>query len=410
MVFGTAPSYDLVNWDYWLAFLLMLPNCSDLNGRKFNYYVAQITIALKRKLNYNQTKRDDDMDELQLNVPLLRRRVPNLTTAARNMGLRAATVSNLCTGKIPVGRAEVKTLVALATLAGCTLDELIIRGGAMGMIETGIRVLDVFAPLVRGGTIGFVTRPDQGQMVLLAELYHRMKSRGFATVFWMPTVERIGIRDVVDEVEVICHTMDEVYEQIAKVRHEQDVLLGADRSVVLSGELLTLKERLQEAGTRPVTIALVDTMGDGIDEDTPYGPLDTLLRFDADLAVRSYFPAINPVISTSTLLEGAQLEAMHTTIQQRARKLLRRYRELRALVSARGIEKLPESDITIYRRGERLEAFLTQPFYVAEEFTKKPGSWPTLIDSLESIRRIVDGAADDVSVENLTYIGRLEFI
>ena len=70
-------------------------------------------------------------EELQLNVPLLRRRVPNLTTAAREAGLRAATVSNLCTGKIPVGRAEVRTLVALANLAGCSLDELIIRGSVV---------------------------------------------------------------------------------------------------------------------------------------------------------------------------------------------------------------------------------------------------------------------------------------
>lgn len=347
------------------------------------------------------------MDDLQLNVALLRRRVPNLTAAASRIGLRAATVSNLCTGKISVGRAEVKTLVALATLAGCTVDELIIRGGAMGMIETGITVLDVFAPLVRGGTVGCVSRPGQGQLVLLAELYRRLKGRGFATVLWKPADHHDDIDEMTPEVDVVCESMNDTYDHIAQVRDEQDVLLGADRRVVLSGELLALKERLQEAGSRPVTIVLVDTAGHGPDEAVPYGPLDTLLRFDTDLAVRGHFPAIDPVTSTSVLLEGAQLEATHATVQQRARKLLRRYRELRAVVNVQGVDKISETDVAMYHRGERLEAFLTQPFYVAEEFTKKPGAWPTLYDSLDSVRRIVDGAADDVPVEELKYIGRL---
>ncbi|WAH38343.1 P-loop NTPase family protein [Alicyclobacillus dauci] len=348
-------------------------------------------------------------EDIQLNVPLLRRRVPNLTTAARRVGLRAATVSNLCTGKIPVARAEVRTLVALAALAGCRLDELIIRGGGVGMIETGIKVVDVFAPIVRGGTIGFVARPGMGQLVLLAELFRRLQQRQFATVFWMPGEEAIGISDVVAEVEVVCHSLDEVQDEVSNLRTDKDVLLGVDRSMVLSGELATLKERIQEAGARPVTVVLVDTLGHGADEESPYGPLDTLLRFDADLAARGFYPAVDPVISTSTLLEGAQLEAAHLNIQQRARKMLRRYRELRALVNIRGVEKVPASDMETYRRGERLEAFFTQPFFVAEAFTGKPGEHVVLTDTLECIRRIMDGEADDLDVSEVQYVGRIEF-
>ena len=90
------------------------------------------------------------MENIRLNVSLLRRRVPNLTSAARDVGLRPATVSNLCTGKIPVGRAEVRTMVALAELAQCSLDELILRGENVEMIETKIKTLDLFAPIVKG--------------------------------------------------------------------------------------------------------------------------------------------------------------------------------------------------------------------------------------------------------------------
>src|SRR4026207_993251 len=112
-------------------------------------------------------------DDLMLNVALLRKRLPNLTVAARSVGLRAATVSDLCTGKIPVGRAEVRTLVGLSLLACCSLDELILRGGVAGMIETGIKVIDLFGPLVRGGTSGFIARPGMGQVVGMAGVLRR---------------------------------------------------------------------------------------------------------------------------------------------------------------------------------------------------------------------------------------------
>ncbi len=348
------------------------------------------------------------IDDIQLNVPLLKRRVPNLTKEAQAAGLRAATVSNLTTGKTPVGKAEVRTLVTLANLAGCRLDDLIIRGGGVGMIETGIKIIDLFAPIVRGGTIGFVARPGMGQLVLLSELFHRMKERDFATVFWMPKEEAYGISDVTAEAEIIGSNLDDIYNIVESIRNERDVILGADRSVVLSGELFQLKEKLQEAGARPITIALVDTRGDGVTEDVPYGPLDALLRFDMDLATRKMYPAVSPVYSTSTFLEGAQMEAAHMTIQQRAKKLLRRYQELRSLVNAWGKEKLPDTDLILYNIGEKLEAFLTQPFFVAEEFTKKSGEYVSLNDTLDGVRRIMDGATDEIDVSDLLYIGKLK--
>jgi F-type H+-transporting ATPase subunit beta len=330
-------------------------------------------------------------DDLQLNVSLLKRRVPNLTIAARAAGLRSATVSNLCTGKTPIGGAEVRTLATLASLAGCTMDELIIRKSGMGMIETGIRVIDLFAPIVRGGIVGFVARPKVGQIVLLAELFRRTKERNFATVFWFSGDEGLGIEDATSEAEVTCKTMDEVYQYISAERGVRDVLLGADRSLVLSGDMLALQERIQEAGTRPVTIALIDTRWEAVDEDSPYGPLDTLWQFDVELASRQLYPAISPILSTSTILEGAQLEATHLAVQQRARKLLRRYRELRSLVQAWGIEKLPESDIVIYRQGEQLEAYFAQPLYVAEPFIEKLGEWTPLQETLKGVLHILNG-------------------
>src|SRR5438477_370269 len=166
-------------------------------------------------------------DALQLNVPLLRRRVPNLSGAARSVGLRPATVSDLCTGKIPIGRAEIRTLVGLASLAGCSLDELVLRSGRTGMLETGIKPVDLLAPL------------------------------------------------------------------------------------------------------------------------------DTVWQLALQLAVRTLYPAIDPIASTSALLESAQVEAFHLALAQRARRTLRRYREWRAVVALRGLEHLPGDEQTTYGRGER---------------------------------------------------------
>ncbi|MCI0184661.1 helix-turn-helix domain-containing protein [Sulfoacidibacillus ferrooxidans] len=356
-------------------------------------------------------------DDIRLNVPLLRRRVPNLTTVAKASGLRPATVSNLCTGKISLAKAEVRTLVTLATLAGCTLDELVIRGGGITMMESGIKVLDLFAPLVRGGTVGLVARSNMGQLVLVQELFHRFSQRNYVTVFWSPfTAEELGdddihkgIKFVMDHAQLTATTLDQTYELIDSHRHDKEIILAADRRTVLSGGLWTLKEKLMDAGARPITTLLVDISGDAVDEDTPYGPLDTLLNFDINLVTRSLYPAVDPITSTSSLLEGAQLELTHITIQQRARKLLRRYKELRALVSAWGIERLSDSDKTTYHRGERLEAYLSQPFYVAEPFTKRLGISVSLDDTLNDTRRILDGVVDEHTVEQFLYLGELNF-
>jgi F-type H+-transporting ATPase subunit beta len=357
------------------------------------------------------------MDALELNVPLLKRRIPNLSAAARSVGLRPATISDLCTGKIPIGRAEVKTLVGLAALAGCSLDELILRTGRSGMLESGIKSVDLLAPLVRGGVAGLIARPGVGQLVLLAELLRTLRiQRGFATVLWLPDdatpvpemITRILREEVVPEAASSITDGDELYTLIAELRADQDVFVVAERRRALSGDLLQLRARLDEAGTRPVTFALYDALGEAADsEGAPFGPLETVWHLDLDLAARHLYPAVDPIASTSTLLESGQVEATHLGLAQRARRVLRRYREWRAVVALRGLDHLPADEQTTYRRGERLEAFLTQPFFVAEPFAKRPGAWLPLHETLTDVRRILDGTADDYEVQQLAYIGRL---
>ncbi|GAE05154.1 ATP synthase beta chain [Paenibacillus sp. JCM 10914] len=324
------------------------------------------------------------------------------------MGLRPATVSNLCTGKIPVGRAEVRTIAALASLAKCSLDELILRGETVDMIETGIKPLDLFAPLAKGGTVGLVARPGMGQLVVLGELFYQFRQEGYLVILLKPDGEYPELQDILDDVEQVTNTIDETYEIIKSAGLGKDVIFAADREHVMTGKIYDLQERLQQAGLYNVTTFLVDLKGAVVDEDIPYGPLETLWYFDADLAARYKFPAVNPLYSTSSVLEGVHLDQNHVSIQQRAQKLLRRYRELRSLVNVRGLAAIPSADLKTYERGERLEAYLTQPFHVAEPFTGRAGERVALQDMLHDVQAILNGSMDHRSVESLTWIGTIQ--
>ncbi|WP_232699378.1 ATP synthase beta subunit C-terminal domain-containing protein [Brevibacillus daliensis] len=348
------------------------------------------------------------MENIRLNVSLLRKRVPNLTNAARSVGLRPATVSNLCTGKIPVGRSEVRTIVALAALAKCSLDELILREDTVEIIESKIKVVDLFAPIAKGGTVGFVARPGMGQLVILAELFHNLKKEGYLTVLLKPNGEYPELKDVLDEVDIISYSIEETYKIIKDTAQNKEIIFATDREHVLTGKIFDLQEKIQNIGINTLTTFLVDLKGEVVDENIPYGPLETLWNFDADLVARRMFPAVNPIYSTSSVLEGIDLEDNHLSCQQRAKKLLRRYRELRSLVNVKGIDSLPTSELQTYNRGERIEAYLTQPFYVAESYTGKKGESVNLRDTLKDVHSILNGSMDTKSIESLTYIGRIK--
>lgn len=348
------------------------------------------------------------MEDISLNVSLLRRRIPNLTSAARSVGLRPATVSDLCTGKIHISRAEVRTLFALSSLAKCSMDELILRGDNTQMIETGIKVLDLFSPLTKGGTIGLVARPGMGQLVLLAEMFYRLKKNDYITILLMPEENPVELKNGLENVEVIIlHTIEEVYDEIIKLGNRNEIAFAADRSNVITGEIYNLQEKLLSAGITSFLTFLVDLKGEAVDEELPYGPLETLWQFDADLAARDMFPAINPFYSASSILEGEHLDQVHFSTQHRAKKLLRRYRELKTLVSIRGIKSLPSSEVQTYNRGERLEAYLTQYFFVAEQYTGKEGKYVNIQDTLADVTKIMDGALDYTEASAIKYIGKL---
>ncbi|WP_019415379.1 hypothetical protein [Paenisporosarcina sp. TG20] len=345
------------------------------------------------------------MKEIRLNAELLRRKVPNLTVAAKSIGIRPATVSNLCTGKIDLGKAEVRTLVGLASLANCTVDELILKEVKGNMIPTHIKVLDFFAPVVAGGTVGIVARPGMGQLVILAELLHRLKESTYETILLMPESTTADMKELADLANYVVTSIEEAFDKMTK--QDSEIVFFTDRSYIISGDLLDLQERLVGQKTREITTILVDISGDVVDEDMPYGPLESLWQLDADLAARQLFPAIHPLHSTSSIVESIDLDQKHSTLRQRAQQLLRRYKELRSFVNLHGKERLQEKDIAIFNRGELLESYFTQPLFVAEAFTKQTGLEVSLTETLRDVEIILDGRADRLTPEQLLYIGSI---
>lgn len=345
------------------------------------------------------------MNDIRLNVALLRRKVPNLTTAAKSIGIRPATVSNLCTGKIDLGKAEVKTLVGLATLANCMVDELIIRGEKLKMIETQIKTLDFFAPLVKGGTTGIVARPGMGQLVILAELMHRFKESAYTTVFLLPAIEHSELDGTTELADFVTISVDQTLAKLLEL--PGDIIFITDKSYIVSGEFFDLQEKLVTERMHNITTILLDLSGEVVDEDMPYGPLETVWQLDADLSSRHLFPAVHPIYSTSSIIEGVDLDERHFNLRQRAQKLLRRYRELRSIVNVHGKSRIPDVEIGTYERGERLEAYFTQPFFVAEAFTGQEGKVVPMSETLMDIESILEGKADDLSIEELKYRGSL---
>lgn len=342
------------------------------------------------------------MEEIRLNVSLLRKRVPNLTAAAKNAGIRPATVSNLCTGKIDLGKAEVRTLVGLAELANCKIDDLIIRGEKRKMIETKIKALDFFAPFVKGGTTGLVARPGMGQLVILAELLHRFKETELKTVFLSPTGQNPELEGTIELADSITRGFEDTIETIG--RFGDQAVLVTDKEHVDSGLLFELQEAL---GDHDVTTLLVDLSGKVSDDDFPFGPLETVWQLDADLAARHQYPALSPLYSASSILDEKDVDEQHFQLRQRARSLLRRYRELRSIVQSQGEARLPAAEVDTYRRGERLEAYFTQPFYVAAELTGQAGQSVPLEQTLADVAAILGGQADQQEVAQLQFIGAL---
>jgi F-type H+-transporting ATPase subunit beta len=135
--------------------------------------------------------------------------------------------------------------------------------------------------------------------------------------------------------------------------------------------------------------------------------MDSALVLSRDVAAEGYYPAVDPLTSSSKALDPGAVGARHYDVAEEARRVLARHDELRDIISMLGMDELGVEDRTLVGRARRLRSFLTQPFFVTESFTGVPGRRVGLADTVEGVAAILEGRADDVPEDALFMIGAL---
>jgi len=331
------------------------------------------------------------------------------------------------------------------------------------VFETGIKVVDILAPYRRGGKIGLFGGAGVGKTVLIMELINNIaKAHGGVSVFGgvgERTREGNDLYCEMKESGVINeNNLDDskvalVYGQMneppgARMRvgltaltmaeyfrdvNKQDVLLFIDnifRFVQAGSEVSALLGRMPSAvGYQPTLATEMGVLQERItsttegsitsiqavyvpaDDLTDPAPATTFAHLDATtvlsrgLASKGIYPAVDPLDSTSTMLQPEIVGDLHYDTAQRIKETLQRYKELQDIIAILGLDELSEEDRLVVARARKVERFLSQPFFVAEIFTGSPGKYVSLADAISGFNDVLDGKYDDLPEQAFYLVG-----
>ncbi|HUB08797.1 MAG TPA: F0F1 ATP synthase subunit beta [Myxococcales bacterium] len=324
--------------------------------------------------------------------------------------------------------------------------------------ETGIKVIDLFCPFLRGGRAAVFGGAGVGKTVVLTEFIHNAVAgfKGVAVFAGIGERSREGLelwnemkrRGVLDRTALVFGQMKEtpgarfmVGEAALTIaewfRDEQgqDVMFVVDNlyrhvqaGMEVSGLLGRLPSRVGYQPTLAADLAAIEERitathrGGMIAVQAMYVPaddygdpavthafwhIDSALVLSRDVAAEGYYPAVDPLGSSSKALDPAVVGARHYEVAQEARRLLGRFEELRDIISMLGIDELSPEDRVLVGRARRLRNFLTQPFFVTEGFTGLPGRRVSVADTVAGAAAIVEGRCDALPEQKLFMIGAL---
>jgi F-type H+-transporting ATPase subunit beta len=326
---------------------------------------------------------------------------------------------------------------------------------------TGLKVVDLLAPYVRGGKVGLLGGAGVGKTMLIMELIRHTSTehRGVSVFAGVGERTREGNElylqmkraGVLKDAVLVFGEMNEppgarfraaltaltMAEYFRDVEH-QDVLLFVDnifRYIQAGGEVSALLGRLTSAVGYQPTLAtevgaleerIVSTASGAItsvqaiyvpaDDLTDPAPAATFAHLDAtvvlsrQLASQGFYPAVDPLESGSRLLDPRIVGEEHYRVAIRVREILARYKELRDVIAILGIEELAEDDRLLVMRARKAQRFLTQPFSVAEEFTGQPGVFVPLAETLRGFKMIIGGELDDVPEQAFYMAGDIDSV
>ncbi len=337
------------------------------------------------------------------------------------------------------------------------------------ILPTGIKVIDLLCPFVRGGKIGLFGGAGVGKTVIIQEMIARVaREFGGYSVFcgvgertregndlWLEmqeaeyTDENGNKAHVIDKVAMVFGQMNEppgarlrvalsgltMAEEFrdasgketmifvdnifrfTQAGSEVSALLGRMPSAVgyqptLSTEMGELQERITSTSQGAITsVQAIYVPADDLTDPAPataFAHLDAFVVLARGIAEKGIFPAVDPLNSTSSILDPGIIGERHYNVAAEVQRILQKYKSLQDIIAILGVDELSEEDKLIVARARKIERFLSQPFYVAEVFTGFPGVYTSLEDTIDSFERLINGEGDDLPESAFMYVGTLD--
>jgi len=329
------------------------------------------------------------------------------------------------------------------------------------VLETGIKVVDLLAPYMKGGKIGLFGGAGVGKTVIIMELINNIATQhGGYSVFsgvgersregndlYLEMTEsgvinkaaliygqmneppgarlRVGLTGLTvaeyfrdEEGQDVLLFVDNIF-RFTQAGSEVSALLGRMPSAVgyqpnLATEMGLMQERI--TSTNKGSITSVQAVYVPADDYTDPAPATTFTHLDATtnlsraISEKGIYPAVDPLASTSRVLDPQVVGDEHYEVARGVQQILQRYKELQDVIAILGMDELSEEDKGIVSRARRLEKFLSQPFHVAEQFTGIPGSYVKLADTIRSFKEVLSGKYDELPEEAFYLVGDIEAV
>ncbi|TLD81753.1 F0F1 ATP synthase subunit beta [Helicobacter sp. MIT 05-5293] len=327
------------------------------------------------------------------------------------------------------------------------------------MFETGIKVVDLLAPYSKGGKVGLFGGAGVGKTVVIMELIHNVayKHSGYSVFAGVGERTREG-NDLYHEMKeggvldkvALCYgqmneppgarnriafsglTMAEYFRdekgldvlmfidnifRYAQSGSEMSALLGRIPSAVgyqptLAGEMGKLQERITSTKKGSITsVQAVYVPADDLTDPAPasvFAHLDATTVLERKIAEKGIYPAVDPLGSTSRILDPQVVGEEHYKIARGVQQVLQKYKDLQDIIAILGMDELSEEDKQVVDRARKIEKFLSQPFFVAEIFTGSPGKYVTLDETLEGFKGILEGKYDHIPENAFYMVGNIQ--
>ncbi|MEI7498091.1 MAG: F0F1 ATP synthase subunit beta [Candidatus Falkowbacteria bacterium] len=329
------------------------------------------------------------------------------------------------------------------------------------IFETGIKVIDLICPFVKGGKVGLFGGAGVGKTVVIQELirniaqehggfsvfagvgertregndlYHEMKDSGVldkTTLVFGQMNEPPGARQRValsaltmaeyfrdEEHKDVLLFVDNIF-RFTQAGSEVSALLGRIPSAVgyqptLAEEMGQLQERITSTKDGSITsVQAVYVPADDMTDPAPattFGHLDSTVVLSRALSELGIYPAVDPLDSSSIILDPNIVGQEHYAVARRVQSVLQRYKDLQDIINILGMEELSDDDKLTVSRARKIQKFLSQPFFVAEQFTGTPGKYVKLIDTVRGFKMILDGELDEVAEQDFYMKGGIDEI